>query len=66
MFIVKESKSKNFGGVVKLFTLPRAKPRYAKIGFVDTEGSGEMILTQTNSEAFLESQQTRRNLQAFD
>lgn len=50
----------------KLFTLPRAKPRYAKIGFVDTDGSGEMILTQTNSEAFLESQQTRRNLQAFD
>lgn len=64
--IVKESKSKNFGGVVKLFTLPRAKPRYAKIGFVDTDGSGEMILTQTNSETFLQSQQTRRNLQAFD
>gem|GEM_PF-5340443 len=35
-FIVKESQSKQFAGVVKLLTIPRAKPRYTKIGFIDT------------------------------
>jgi hypothetical protein len=64
--IVKESKSKQFGGVVKLFTTPRAKPRYRKIGFVDTDGSGEMLLTQAVAEEFINGQQQRRDSQIFD
>jgi hypothetical protein len=64
--ITKESKLKQFGGVIKLFTVPRARPRYAKIGFIDTDGSGEMLLIRTNSEVFLARQQQLRNLQTFD
>lgn len=64
--IVKESESKQFGGVVKLFTIPRAKARYAKIGFVDTDGSGEMLLTEASSREFLNGQQQRRDSQVFD
>lgn len=64
--IIKESKSKQFGGVVKLFTIPRAKPRYSKIGFVDTDGSGEMLLTEAVAEEFLNGQQQRRDSQIFD
>lgn len=64
--IVKESKSKQFGGVVKLFTIPRAKSRYAKIGSVDIDGSGEMLLTEAAADEFLDRQQQRRNSQTFD
>lgn len=64
--IVKESKSKQFGGVVKLFTIPRAKSSYIKIGFVDTDGSGEMLLTENVADKFLNRQQQRRNSQRFD
>lgn len=64
--IAKESKLKQFGGVVKLFTIPRAKSRYAKIGFVDTDGSGEMLLTEAASDEFLTRQQQRRDSQTFD
>jgi hypothetical protein len=63
---VKESKSKQFGGVVKLFTIPRAKARYSEIGFVDTDGSGEMLLTEASSREFLNGQQQRRDSQVFD
>ncbi|MDR9900513.1 hypothetical protein G7B40_039100 [Aetokthonos hydrillicola Thurmond2011] len=65
-FIVKESQSKQFAGVVKLFTIPRAKLRYSKIGFIDTDGSGEMLLTQAACEEFLRRQQQRRDSQTFD
>lgn len=65
-FIVKESQSKQFAGVVKLFTIPRAKPRYNKIGFIDTDGSGEMLLTQAAAVEFLSRQQQRRDSQTFD
>jgi len=64
--IVKESKSKRFGGVVKLFTIPRAKPRYSKIGFVDTDGSGEMLLREAVAENFINAQQQRRDSKIFD
>lgn len=64
--IVKESKLKQFGGVVKLFTIPRAKSRYLKIGFEDTDGSGEMLLTEAASDQFLTRQQQRRDSQTFD
>jgi hypothetical protein len=65
-FIVKESQSKQFAGVVKLLTIPRAKPRYNKIGFIDTDGSGEMLLTEAAAVEFLRRQQQRRDLQTSD
>ncbi len=64
--IVKESQSKQFGGVVKLFAIPRAKYRYNEIGFIETDGSGEMLLTRELAERFLTSQVYRRSTQLFD
>ncbi|GJD20285.1 hypothetical protein RIVM261_052410 [Rivularia sp. IAM M-261] len=64
--IVKESQSKQFGGVVKLFAIPRAKYRYNEIGFIETDGSGEMLLTRELAERFLANQVYRRSAQLFD
>lgn len=64
--IVKESQSKQFGGVVKLFAIPRAKYRYNEIGFIETDGSGEMLLTRELAERFLANQAYRRSSQLFD
>jgi hypothetical protein len=64
--IVKESQSKQFGGVVKLFAIPRAKYRYNEIGFIETDGSGEMLLTRELAEIFLINQVYRRSTQLFD
>ena len=64
--IVKESQSKQFGGVVKLSAIPRAKYRYNEIGFIETDGSGEMLLTRELAERFLANQAYRRSSQLFD
>lgn len=64
--IVKESQSRQFGGVVKLFAIPRAKYRYNEIGFIETDGSGEMLLTRELAERFLSNQVFRRSTQSFD
>ncbi|MBW4509688.1 MAG: hypothetical protein KME64_24715 [Scytonematopsis contorta HA4267-MV1] len=62
--IVLESQSIGFGGIVKAITIPRARPFYRKIGFVETNGSGEMILTvQAAQEFLLKQQQLRQNAQ---
>lgn len=64
--IIKESQACGFGGIVKAITIPRARPFYTRIGFVETNGSGEMILTREAAAQFLLEQQQRRQSQPFD
>lgn len=64
--LVKESRNRGFSGIVKAITIPRAKPFYRKIGFVETNGSGEMVLTPEAAAVFLIDQQLRRQSQPFD
>lgn len=64
--LVLESQEQGFGGMIKTFTIPKAKKFYKKIGFIETDGSGEMILTQQAAAIFLiRQQQLRENTQSF-
>ena len=64
--IIKESKSKNFGGVVKALTIRRAKEFYQKLGFIETDYSMEMIVTEYTADNVLSDIEQRRQLQTLD
>lgn len=64
--IVRESQVQGFSGIVKLFTIPSAREFYQEIGFIDTDGSGEMILTTNAVSMFLLNQQQNRQSTTFD
>jgi hypothetical protein len=58
--LVRESQRLQFNGIVKAMTIPSARPFYRKIGFIETNGSGEMILTWFAAQEFLTRQQQLR------
>lgn len=58
--IVRESIELGQSGIIKANILRRAIPFYEKIGFVEENGSGEFILTETASRDFLITQATRQ------
>jgi hypothetical protein len=60
--LVRESQRLQFNGIVKAITIPSARPFYRKIGFIETDGSGEMILTCDAAQEFLIRQQQLREL----
>ncbi|MBW4507842.1 MAG: hypothetical protein KME64_15200 [Scytonematopsis contorta HA4267-MV1] len=60
--IVKESIEMGYNGVIKTSSIPRAKAFYTRIGFQEnSDGSGEMVLTEEASEDFLRRQRLFRN-----
>ncbi|NJN10824.1 MAG: GNAT family N-acetyltransferase [Richelia sp. RM2_1_2] len=61
--IIKESQACGFGGIVKAMTIPQARPFYKRIGFIETNGSGEMILSREAATRFLLEQEQRRQFQ---
>lgn len=58
--IVRESIELKQSGIIKTNALTRAIPFYEKIGFVEENGSGEFILTETASRNFLRTQASRQ------
>lgn len=64
--IVRESQASAFSGIFKLMTIPSAREFYQDIGFIDTDGSGEMILTANAVSMFLLTQEQNRELKPFD
>ena len=60
--LVRESQRLQFNGIVKAMTIPSARPFYRKIGFIETNGSGEMILTPDAAQEFLTRQQQLREV----
>ena len=64
--IVRESQALAFSGIVKLFAIPSAREFYQEIGFIDTDGSGEMILIANAASMFLLEQQQNRQSASFD
>lgn len=64
--LVHESQRLQFNGIIKAITIPTAREFYREIGFVDTDGSGEMLLTPNAAAMFLIDQQQRRLSRPFD
>jgi hypothetical protein len=64
--IVRESVELEFNGIVKAITIPSARQFYRSIGFVETNSSGEMILTPDTAAIFLIDQEQRRQSRPFD
>ncbi|RUT08459.1 hypothetical protein DSM106972_016270 [Dulcicalothrix desertica PCC 7102] len=64
--IVRESQASAFSGIVKLMAIPSAREFYQEIGFIDTDGSGEMILIANTASMFLLTQEQNRELKPFD
>ncbi len=58
--LVKESQSLGFDGILKAITIPSARSSYSKIGFIQANGTGWMILTPSAAEVFLSRQEELR------
>lgn len=64
--IIRESRASGLSDIFKLMTIPDAKRFYQKIGFEETNGSGEMILNSNAASMFLLDIEQKRNSTAFD
>ncbi len=64
--IIKESQERGLSNIFKLMTIPAAKRFYQKIGFNETNGSGEMILDSIAASMLLLDVEQKRNSAAFD
>lgn len=64
--IIRESRASGLSDIFKLMTIPDAKIFYQKIGFEETNGSGEMILNSNAASMFLLDIEQKRNSKAFD
>lgn len=64
--IIQESRASGLSDIFKLMTIPDAKIFYQKIGFEETNGSGEMILNSNAASMFLLDIEQKRNSTAFD
>lgn len=64
--IVRENQALAFSSILKLMTIPSAKEFYQEIGFIETDGSGEMILTANAASVFLLNQEQKRESIFFD
>lgn len=63
--LVRESQRLGLDGILKALVIPSARNFYDSLGFVETDGSGEMILTP-NAANMLILDQERRLLSPFD
>lgn len=64
--IVRENQALAFNGIVKLMAIPSARQFYQEIGFIETDGSGEMILTANAASMFFLNQEQNRESKTFD
>ena len=64
--IIIENRERGLSDILKLMTIPDAKIFYQKIGFTETNGSGEMILDGNAASMFLLDIEQKRNSTAFD
>jgi len=64
--IIKENREKRLSRILKLFAVPEEKNFYSDLGFEQTNGSGEMILSQNKASMLLLDLDQKRNSTAFD
>lgn len=58
--LIRECLANGFNGILKAFAIPSARQFYRDIGFIETNGSGEMILTEYAASEFLQRQEELR------
>ena len=64
--IIKENRGKRLSRILKLFAVPEEKIFYSNLGFTETNGSGEMILSEEGASMLLSDLDQKRNLDTFD
>ncbi len=64
--LVRESQRLKLGGILKAMVIPDARKFYEDKGFIETNGSGEMILTSNAAAMFILDQEQRKLSQPFD
>jgi hypothetical protein len=64
--IIKENRDKRLSRILKLFAVPEEKNFYSDLGFEETNGSGEMILSESKASMLLLDLDQKRNSTAFD
>lgn len=64
--IIKENGEKGLSRILKLFAVPEEKIFYSDLGFRETNGSGEMILSESGAAMLLNDLDQKRNLDTFD
>jgi hypothetical protein len=64
--IIKENREKRLSRILKLFTVPEEKNFYSNLGFEETNGSGEMILSENNASMLLLDLDQKRKSSTFD
>ncbi|NJO59370.1 MAG: hypothetical protein HC836_13975 [Richelia sp. RM2_1_2] len=64
--IIKENGGAGLSRILKLFAVPQEKIFYSNLGFVETNGSGEMILSESGAAMLLNDLEQKRNSDTFD
>ena len=64
--IIKENRQKGLSRILKLFAVPEEKNFYSDLGFIETNGSGEMILSENDAAMLLLDLDQKRNSTTFD
>jgi hypothetical protein len=64
--IIKENREKRLRRILKLFAVPEEKNFYSDLGFEETNGSGEMILSENQASMLLLDLDQKRNSTTFD
>ncbi len=64
--LIRESQRLKLGGILKAMVIPTAREFYEDKGFVETNGSGEMILTSNAAAMFILDQEQRALSKPFD
>ncbi|NJL77768.1 MAG: GNAT family N-acetyltransferase [Richelia sp. RM2_1_2] len=64
--IILESRNEGLPSILKLIPIPDARKFYQDIGFVETDVSGDMILTYNAASMFLLDLEQKRNSTTFD
>lgn len=59
-------KKQGLSRILKLFAIPEEKDFYSDLGFAETNGSGEMILSENDAAMLLLDLELKRNLDTFD
>ena len=64
--IIKEMGEKGISRILKLFAVPEEKNFYSNLGFEETNGSGEMLLSENNASMLLLELDQKRKSSTFD
>lgn len=64
--IIKENRGKGLSRILKLFAIPEEKIFYSDLGFTETDGSGEMILSESGAAMLLSNLDQKRESDTFD